>query len=715
MLLTPGDKLGPYQILAFIGAGGMGEVYKARDTRLDRVVAVKVSQQNFSERFEPEARAIAALNHPHICHLYDVGPNYLVMEYVDGKPLAGPLAPEKALPLALQMADALEAAHAKGIIHRDLKPGNILVTASGIKLLDFGLAKQTKPEDSDATRTIEGVGMGTASYMSPEQVSGKPTRLSFRHFSFGAVLYEMLSGKRAFYSDTQVAPMAAVLRDEPRPLQSSPELVQIVNRCLRKSPEERFSVLTELKASLAAVKLGQPAPSIAVLPFANMSGDKENEYFSDGLAEEIINALAHIPGLKVTARTSAFAFRGKEQDIRRIAEALDVRTILEGSVRRSGNRIRVMAQLVNAEDGYHLWSERFDRELADVFAIQDEIAQAIGAALQVKLSGRSAALRRYTPNLPAYESYLKALHSLGSVEPGKLARSKEWLEQAIALDPGFALAHSALGHYFLRQAVPGLLPAHEAMPQVRQAARRALAIDPSQSEAHVLLSAVAALYDYDWKEAERLFLLARTAEAISPTVRIVSMFYLLPVGRIEDAIQEHERALKEDPLNLVGRYQLGACLQIAGKDEQATAEFRQALDLDENFLLATYGLSLNYALRGMLAEAIVLAEKAYAAASWSANTAGVLAGILALSGNTKRAEEILQIFRDRQTYEVPGGLFLFHVLCSEMDKALDWGAKAIEQRDPRMPIFLRFFEKPLRRSCHWQTLAKMINLPQTPQ
>jgi tetratricopeptide (TPR) repeat protein len=193
------------------------------------------------------------------------------------------------------------------------------------------------------------------------------------------------------------------------------------------------------------------------------------------------------------------------------------------------------------------------------------------------------------------------------------------------------------------------------------------------------------------------------------------MHYLLPVGRLEDAIQEHERALKEDPLNLVGRYQLAYCLQIVGRDEQATTEFRQALDLDENFLLATHGLSLNYALRGMLAEAIVFAEKAHAAAPWSTNTVGVLAGILALSGNMKRAEEMLQTLGDRQTYGVPGGLFLFHVLCSEMDKALDWGGKAIEQRDPRMPIFLRFFEKPLRRSGHWQTIAKMINLPQTPQ
>ena len=712
MSATPGTRLGPFQIIAPLGSGGMGEVYKAIDTRLNRIVAVKILKNLHTERFQREAHAIAALNHPHICTLYDVGPDYLVMEYVEGEPLHGPLPPEEAVPLALQIAAALEEAHGKGIVHRDLKPGNILRSRAGIKVLDFGLAKLIT-NDPDDTRTLEGTVAGTAAYMSPEQVQGKPIDARSDIFSFGVVLYEMLSGRRAFTGENAVATMAAILHQAPEPLEAPAALIQVVRRCLRKAPSERFQSAAELRAALqlAGVKPASKKPSIAVLPFANMSGDKDNEYFSDGLSEEIINALAHIPGLKVTARTSAFAFRGKEQDIRTIAEALDVRTVLEGSVRRAGSRIRVMAQLINAEDGYHLWSERFDRELEDVFAIQDEIAQAIAGALQVKLSGGGAVLRRYTPKLPAYEAYLKGLHSLGNVVPDKLAQSKEWLEQAIALDPGYALAHSALGHYFLRQALPGMLPAHEAMPRVRRAAREALSIDPSLPEAHALLSAVAALYDYDWKEAERLFRLAKTGEPIAPAVRVLFMFYLLPMGRLHDAIHEHERALKEDPLNLVGRFQLATCLQLVGMDEQATLEFQQILDLDENFWLAAYGLSLNYALRGMFADAIVLAERAHAAAPWSTNMIGVWAGILALSGNTKRAEEVLQTFGDRQAYGVPGGLFLFHVLCSETEKALEWGGKAIDQRDPRMPIYLRVFEKPLRRSASWQVLAKMMNMP----
>jgi serine/threonine protein kinase len=371
--LPPGTQLGPYEILALAGAGGTGEVYRARDSRLARDVAIKVSHERFSDRFTREARAVAALNHPNICTLYDVGPNYLVMEYIEGAPLQGPLPSEKAVTLAVQIASALAEAHGKGIIHRDLKPANILVTATGVKLLDFGLAKRAQVEDTDPTVTQSRVGtvVGTAAYMAPEQALGRPVDTRCDIFSFGSVLYEMLSGKRAFQGDTPVAVMAAVLSMEPEPLRAPPALMHVITRCLRKSPGDRFANVAEIRAALETVNARSTAqPSIAVLPFENLSADKDNEYFSDGLTEEIINVLAHVPGLKVIARTSAFSFRGKEQDVRTIAHALGVRTILQGSVRRSGSRIRVSAQLVNAEDGSLLWSERYDRAMADVFAIR---------------------------------------------------------------------------------------------------------------------------------------------------------------------------------------------------------------------------------------------------------------------------------------------------------------------------------------------------------
>ena len=401
-------------------------------------------------RFEQEARAIAALNHPHICQIHDIGPDYLVLEYIEGAPIRGPQPPADAVRLATQIAEALDAAHRKGVVHRDLKPANIMVTTEGsVKLLDFGLAKQVT--DSDETRTIEGTVLGTAAYMAPEQAEGKPLDARSDVFSFGAVLYELLSGRRAFSGENSISTMAAILHKEPEPLEAPPALQQIVKRCLAKPPANRFQTVAELKAALEAAPVtgSEDPPSIAVLPFSNMSADKENEYFSDGLAEEIINELAQIPGLKVTARTSAFAFRGKEQDIQKIAEALHVKTILEGSVRRAGTRIRVMAQLINAADGYHLWSQRYDREMADIFELQDEIAQAIAAALHVKLSGTPAAREQYKPSLPAYEALLKARYYIGRMHPDVLPRIKESFEQAIALDPKFALAHCEYGIYFL--------------------------------------------------------------------------------------------------------------------------------------------------------------------------------------------------------------------------------------------------------------------------
>jgi len=525
MPLSVGDKLGPYEILAPIGAGGMGEVYRAHDSRLGRDVAIKISAQQFSDRFEREARAIAALNHPNICTLYDIGPNYLVMELIEGTPLGGPVPLNVALRYAVQIADAISAAHAKGITHRDLKPANILVTGSGIKLLDFGLALVThagggREGGADATAIIgmtqAGSILGTAAYMSPEQAEGKPVDARSDIFSFGLVLYEMLSGRRAFTGDSAMAIMAAIVRDEPEWLEATPALQSIITRCLRKSPADRFQFMTQVKDALVAATSGvssaasgaltalpaqsssmERPPSIAVLPFASLSRDEDNEYFGDGLGEEIINVLARIPGLKVIARTSAFAFRGKELDIRKIAEILGVRTILEGSVRRAGSRIRVTAQLISAEDGSHLWSERYDRELADVFALQDEIAGAIATALTAKLAVKPNASRQHTPVLAAYEAVLRARHHLNKVTPESMERARECLQQAIAIDPGYALPHSVLGGCFVSPAIYGMLPAHQAMPLARAEYQKALEIDPMLPEALVGLAAISMLYDYN--------------------------------------------------------------------------------------------------------------------------------------------------------------------------------------------------------------------------
>ena len=720
MALAAGTRLGPYEILAPIGAGGMGEVYRATDTRLSRMVAIKVLNGAHSERFEQEARAIAALNHPHICTLHDVGPDYLVMEYIDGEALSGPLAVEEALRLALQIAAALEAAHAKGITHRDLKPANILVTKEGVKLLDFGLAKLSEIKDASTTQTLgthtmAGTILGTAAYMSPEQAEGKPADARSDVFSFGAVLYEMLSGRRAFEGESAISTMAAVLHKEPRRLDAPPALERVVMRCLEKQAARRFQSVAELREALGkAAQAGaslQPQPSIAVLPFANMSRDVDEEYFSDGLAEEIINALTQVSGLKVIARTSAFAFKGKNEDIRKIAETLGVSNVLEGSVRRAGTRLRVTAQLIHAADGTHLWSQRYDREMSDVFAVQDEIAAAITGALQAKLALAPSERQRYAPNLPAYEAYLKARHHWAKQTPESLARSKECYEQAIALDPRFALAHVGLAEYLLFLAAgAGLLPAHDAMPLIRASARKALEIDPLLPEAHAMLGVLAGVYDYNWKEAERLFRLAMARDPVSPDVRDwYSYFYLLSTGRPEDAIQELEWALQEDPLNLTFRVILAYALLRAHRYEDAATQLSRILELDERFWQTYLILTLVHAWQGKFVEALPIAEKGYALAPWNSNIVGTFAAILRRTGDVTRADEVLQPLRNApEAYAVPRGMFVFHILCDEIDQAAVWLEKAIEQRDPTIPAS----SGRLRSSARWPALAKMMNMPE---
>jgi serine/threonine-protein kinase len=709
---VPGFQLGPYVLISPIGSGGMGDVWKARDTRLGRTVAVKRIRTPDRHRFEREARTISALNHPNICQIYDIGPDYLVLEHIDGRALRGPRSPQDAIRCAVQIAQAIEEAHRRGILHRDLKPANILVTQDGMpKVLDFGIAKSIAV-DANTTITAEGTVMGTVAYMAPEQAEGRAVDVRADVFSFGAVLYEIISGRAAFDRQSTTGTLLAVLRDDPEPLNTAPALERIVLRCLRKRPEDRFATMAEVRAALEqiGVAAGAPDASIAVLPFANMSADAENEYFSDGLAEEIINALTQIPGLKVTARTSAFAFRGKELDIRAIAEALNVRTILEGSVRRAGSRIRVTAQLINAADGYHLWSERFDRELADVFAVQDEIAAAITKTLQVKLTG-AAGGRRYTPALPSYEAYLRAQHDAQTLTLDGMARARERFEQAIALDRRFALAHGMFGFHVAQLANLGLLPAHEAMPLVRREAAQALEIDPSLQEGHAILGLVAALYDYDWAEAERHFGRAMAGDPVPPAVRrFHALYYLLPVGRCGEAADECARALRDDPLNLMGRVRYAQCLRAAGRNGEGTSELERVLQLDETFWFAHFVLGLELMLQGAPADGLARAERAYSLAPWNPSARGLLAGALRVGGSAERADALLATLGAGDGYGAPLALATCHLVCSEFDTAADWIERAIAQRHPAVFFFLHTHAHALRRGPRWPSIAGALKL-----
>jgi eukaryotic-like serine/threonine-protein kinase len=738
MSLCPGTRLGPYEIVAAIGAGGMGEVYRARDTRLKREVAIKVLPDAFARdperlaRFQREAEVLATLNHPNIAAVYGFeetsSASGIVLELVDGPTLAERIDSEaprangsgvpldEALGIAVQIAEALEAAHGKGIVHRDLKPANIKITSAGtVKVLDFGLAKLSAPAYADDLPTLMGAtqpGMllGTAAYMAPEQARGEPTDARTDVFSFGVVLYEVLSGKRAFAADSILDTLNAVVHREPPPFESPASA--IIKRCLEKQPSGRFHTMADVKAALQQVRMkqterAQSPPSIAVLPFVNMSREADDEYFSDGLAEEIINALAQMPGLKVIARTSAFAFKGKNEDIRRIADTLGVNTVLEGSVRRGGSRIRVTAQLIQASDGTHLWSQRYDREMADVFAMQDEISAAIADSLKVKLA---PVPERRMPSLQAYEAYLRYRSYQWKGTPEASQHSRECLEQALALDPGFALPYVGLADYHLARGVMGFMPAQQAMPRARDLARRALEIDPELPEAHAMLGLVAAFYDFDWHEAERRFRLATAREPLSPHLREWYAHWLFAIGRPEDARRENARVIDEDPLCQMWHHMRSQVLQGLGLDDEALDASRKAVEIDPQFWIGWIQLGLRYAVNGRHTEALQCAEKGYATAPWSAYGIGVMAAALANTGQTEKADPLMDRLRC-DTYAGPLGLAVYYLARGDVDRSVEWSGKAADQRYPFIiSLVLRAFEPRLRKSAAWPALLKKVNL-----
>ena len=639
MALEAGTRLGPYEIESLLGKGGMGEVYRARDTRLDRQVAIKVlpaelsQDPTFKKRFEREAKTISQLQHPNVCTLHDVGSedgvDFLVMEYLEGETLEnrlrkGGLPIDEVLRIGSEIAEAIEDAHRHGVVHRDLKPGNVMLTATGTKVLDFGLAKTTRVGvvDPDAatetvaqTLTREGRIVGTMPYMAPEQLQGSTADSRTDIWALGCILYEMATGDRPFRGRTQADLIGAILKDDLQPPSkkgslASEQLDHIVKRCLHRDPERRWQTAKDVSNELGeSLETGRSAPSsvdadrpsIAVLPFANMSADPEQEYFCDGMAEEVINALTQLEDLHVVARTSAFSFKGRDTDVRKIGGELGVSSVLEGSVRKAGDRLRVTAQLVNVADGYQLWSERYDRRLDDVFAVQDEIASSIVEKLRPQLlSGLTSPLApRRTTDEKAYELYLRALFHEGKGMPAEMEEAIGLAERAISRDSDFALARARLSTMYTRVAINKWQSPAETFERAEVEARNALELDSTLADAHAALGYLYLYRDWSWSQAEHHCLEAIRLNPSSPLSYRIHFFTLVSTGRTQEALQAARRALHLDPLSADLNELLGLALGFERRYEEATSQYLHTLEMNPQGPSIRTRLFLAYQRRGM--------------------------------------------------------------------------------------------------------------------
>jgi serine/threonine protein kinase/Tfp pilus assembly protein PilF len=768
MQLAPGTRLGPYEILAPLGHGGMGEVYRARDPRLGREVAIKVLPAEVAnhpdrlQRFEREAKAVAALNHPNLVTLHSIeesgGVRFLTMELVDGQSLDQLVAPgglplARVLDLSIAIAEALIAAHQKGIVHRDLKPANVMVSGDGrVKVLDFGLAKLNEPEPVGASmmptmdQPISAVGLvlGTVPYMSPEQLRGENVDARSDVFSLGVLIYELVTGKRPFGGATSVEVSSSILRDLPTPVSTAranvpADLERIIARCLEKDPERRTQTAKDVRNELEFLRKGAPAaaapapkpapattptadlPSVAVLPFVNRSADPNDEYFSDGLADELLSVLVKIRGLRVAARTSSNMFKGKQASIGEAGRALKVATVLEGSVRKAGNRVRISVQLVKVEDEVPLWSETYDRTLDDIFAVQDDIAQSVVKELRTTLLGdtpdsqtsgeakaevaRAAEGRGSNPE--SHRLYLEGTYFMERFTEAGVRKGMSQLAEALRVDPKNALAWVALARGYVWQSGYGMVHPIEGARRAREAAEKALVLASDLAEAHHLLGVVQAFYEHDWAAGGKSLERALALSPDNANVLHGMGQYMLFRCRFADAEQYMLRALEQDPLSSRLYSQIGNLYRSTERFAEAERAYRKAIELSPERITAHHLLSIVLAMRGEMDAA--LAEAKLEPAEWGRLTG--LSDVYWRMGRREESDQALAQLEAKHAKDSAFQIAALYAIRGDVDSSFRWLERGLEEHDAGLnqvacePIFA-----PLHGDPRWPLVLRRIGL-----
>ena len=709
---TPAVLADRYRLQEEIGRGGAACVYLAEDLKYGRKVALKVLRPGPGGGYEPgrflrEIRIAARLSHPQILPLHDSGESnghlFFVMPYAGCESLRGrltregPLPVEEALRIARAVAGALAYAHRHGVIHRDIKPENILLQEGEPVVADFGVATAISAATGDAVYvTDHGFAVGTPAYMSPEQATAEPG-LDGRsdQYSLACVLFEMLVGEPPFAGSGARATMARHAVETPVPVGTRrpnvPGAVErALSRALAKEPRDRFASMAEFADALIAPPPEQPvapvssARAIAVLPFVNAAADPELEYLSDGITEELIHALGKVDGLNVASRTSVFALKGVREDVRALGSRLDVSAVLEGTVRRSGSRLRVTVQLTSVADGRTLWSERYDRTLADAFEIQDDIARTIVATLRSTLLRDlgDAAPTRYTSNPAAYHLYLKGRFWWNRRTQAALSEGIKYFEQAIAQDPGYALAYTGLSDSYALHLDYRGAPVKEGMERAKAMALKALELDESLAEAHTSLGWVTFVYDWDWAAAARQF---RRAIELNPRYSVARQWYswfLLAMGRSDEALAEGRMALELDPASVSIRRGMGWLEYYARRPALALEHLRKAVEMnptaEENHRL----LGLAYLSMGLLDLAEAAFREAIANSDSPALSTAGLGRVAARRGDAARAREVLEQLHlwTRDRYVNPAAFAMVHIDLGELDQAFEWLDRAYQDR-----------------------------------